>query len=58
VDDTVYARFYNAALRASPEQFDATNPRAGTLEWETARKFYGSGAVHPVFALGQEAEPS
>ena len=57
-DGSVNARFYNAALRAAPQQFDATNPRAGTLEWETARKFYGSGAVHPVFDIGVSAPSS
>jgi len=47
----VFARFYDAALRDVPEQFDATNPRAGELSWETSRKIT-AGVVKPVFAVG------
>lgn len=58
VDGSVHARIYNAALQAAPQQFDATNPRAGTLEWGTARRFFQSGLVHPVFAIGTQPPTS
>jgi hypothetical protein len=58
VNNSVNARFYGAALRNAPQQFDATNPRAGSFEWETSRNFYGSGGIHPVFAISAEAPSS
>ena len=54
-DNTAFGRFYNASLKAAPQQFDATNPLAGTLEWETARMFKVDGTPHPIFAVATTA---
>ena len=54
----VYARFFNAALRDVPEQFDPTQPRAGQLTWETSRRFKNDGTPEAVFGIGVTAPTS
>ena len=54
----VYARFFNAALRDTPEQFDPTQPRAGQLSWETSRRFKNDGTPEAVFGIGVTAPTS